>query len=135
MLHLAQVRHNPDLGKLELQLLAHQESSGNWVVKDSELIPVAEEMTPDLKEGMLVLANVDDCPQAITIENAADWVVNLLTEYFALKQEEENWRRDLTLQSQDLTRRNLEIETRTEQIQQLEEKLKQEKEALENDSN
>ena len=130
MLHLAQVHHNPSLDRLELQLLAYQESPGNWVVRDSELIPIAEEIAQDMKEGMLVLANIDDCSQNMTIENATDWVVNLLRENFALKQEEENWRRDLTLQSQDLTRRNLEIETRTEQIQQLEEKLKQEKEDL-----
>ena len=128
MLHLAQVHHNASLNRLELQLLAYQEALGNWVVRDSELIPVSGEIAQDMKEGMLVLATIDDCSQNITIENATDWVVNLLQEHFTLKQEEENWRRDLTLQSQDLTRRNLEIETRTEQIQQLEEKLKQEKE-------
>ena len=134
MLHLAQVHHNASLNRLELQLLAYQEALGNWVVRDSELIPVSEEIAQDMKEGMLVLATIDDCSQNITIENATDWVVNLLQEHFTLKQEEENWRRDLTLQSQDLTRRNLEIETRTEQIQQLEEKLKQEKEDWENNS-
>ena len=128
MLHLAQVHHNASLNRLELQLLAYQEALGNWVVRDSELIPVSGEIAQDMKEGMLVLATIDDCSQNIAIENATDWVVNLLQEHFTLKQEEENWRRDLTLQSQDLTRRNLEIETRTEQIQQLEEKLKQEKE-------
>ncbi len=51
MLHLAQVHHNANLNRLELQLLANQESSGNWVVRDSELIPVSEDMAQTLKEA------------------------------------------------------------------------------------
>jgi uncharacterized protein (DUF3084 family) len=43
----------------------------------------------------------------------------------------EQWRQDLTLQSQDLTRRHLEMEARREQIQTLEEDLKREKQQLE----
>ena len=131
MLHLAQVCNNPHSDKIELQLLAHQESEGNWVVSNLEFISIDEEMSQDIQAGMLILANIDDKPRIISIESAADWVLELVKQYFPLKYEEEKWRQDLTLQSQDLTRRNLEIETRTEQIQALEEKLKQEKEALE----
>ena len=131
MLHLAQVCNNHHLDRMELQLLAHQESEGNWVLSNLECISIDEEMSQDVQAGMLILANIDDKPRIISIENAADWVLELVKQYFPLKYEEEKWRQDLTLQSQDLTRRNLEIETRTEQIQQLEEKLKQEKEALE----
>ena len=132
MLHLAQVCHNPNSDNLELQLLAHQKPDGNWILSNLEFVPIDEEMSQDVQAGMLMLANIDENPRIISIENAASWVLELVKQYFPLKHEEEQWRKDLTLQSQDLTRRNLEIETRTEQIQQLEEKLKQEKEALEN---
>lgn len=131
MLHLAQVCNNPHSGRMELQLLAHQESEENWVLSNLEFISIDEEMSQDVQAGMLILANIDDKPRIISIESAADWVLELVKQYFPLKNEEEKWRQYLTLQSQDLTRRNLEIETRTEQIQALEEKLKQEKEALE----
>lgn len=131
MLHLAQVCHNPHANNLELQLLAHQKSDGNWVLSNLEFVPIDEEMSQNIQAGMLILANIDENPRIISIENAANWVLELVKQYFPLKYEEEQWRKDLTLQSQDLTRRNLEIETRTEQIQQLEEQLKQEKEALE----
>lgn len=131
MLHLAQVHKNPHSGKMELQLLACQQAEDEWVVSNSETLSVEEGTVQEIREGMLVLANIDENPQVKSIKDASDWVLGLVRQYCSLKQEEEQWRQDLTLQSQDLTRRNLEIETRTEQIQALEEKLKQEKEVLE----
>ena len=131
MLHLAQVQKNPNSGKVELQLLAHQESEGDWLVSDSQCIPLDEGKAKEVGEGMLVLVKLGEQSHLMSIEDATEWVVTLVSQYFPLKQEEENWRQDLTSQSQDLTRRNLEIETRTEQIQELEEKLKQEKEIIE----
>jgi hypothetical protein len=81
-----------------------------------------------------VLVKLSPTGEIETIEDATDWVINLVQIYIStgitpefLKQEAvkmENWQQSLTLQNQDLARRSLELEARREQIEALEESLK-----------
>ncbi|NEO97746.1 MAG: hypothetical protein F6K58_03365 [Symploca sp. SIO2E9] len=145
MLYLAQVQLNESVWNeksvqpLELRLLAIQQSEHCWAVIEPEVIPLTN--TESMTAGSLVLADISDNREVLKLENVKDWVLDLVKQYLTigvspsfLQQEAERteqWRQELTLQSQDLTRRHLEMEARREQIQTLEDKLKQEKEQLE----
>jgi hypothetical protein len=139
MLHLAQVQNNEGVGGLELKLLARQQSENSWAVINPENILLTN--SDSWNEGALVLVDLSDNQQVLSILNAKDWVLNLVQQYLttgvspAFLEEEalraEQWRQDLTIQSQDLTRRNLEMEARREQIQTLEEDLKRKEQQLE----
>ncbi|NEO29918.1 MAG: hypothetical protein F6K36_05595 [Symploca sp. SIO3C6] len=145
MLYLAQVklnesvRNEKNVQALELRLLAIQQSEHCWAVIEPERIPL--DNTESLVADSLVLAEISDDRKILNLENVKDWVLDVVKEYLTigvspsfLQQEAERteqWRQELTLQSQDLTRRHLEMEARREQIQTLEDKLKQEKEQLE----
>src|SRR4028118_286508 len=142
MLHLAQVQNNESVGGVELQLLARQQSENSWAVINKinpESIPLPK--TDPLSVGLLVLVELSDTQEVLSIQHATDWVFDFVQKYLTtgvtptFLQEEaertEQWRQDLTLQSQDLTRRHLEMEARREQIQTLEKDLKREKQELE----
>ncbi|MUL39367.1 hypothetical protein [Gloeocapsopsis dulcis] len=143
MLHLAQVQKQKLSGKLNLRLLAVQEAEYTWVILTEEkVIPPIEVLTiPDaeqLHEGLLVLLDLSPTGEIKHIENATNWVLDLIKTYLTtgitpafLQQETERaeqWRQTLTLQTQELARRSLEVEARREQIQALEESLKRERE-------
>lgn len=138
MLHLAQVRRNSTSGKKELQLLAHQKSEYVWVINDSTVLPFEQE---EFVEGMLLLIELGENSLIISAKEAKDWVLGLVKQYLTkdwispafIEAEQtriEQWRRELTSQSQDLTRLRLEIETRREQLQELEANLRLEREKL-----
>jgi hypothetical protein len=139
MLHLAQVQNNQTEGGVELRLLARQQSENSWALINSENIPLTN--TNFLNEGWLVLVELSDEREVLNIQDAKDWVLDLVQKYLTIgvsptflreeAERTEQWRQDLTLQSQDLTRRHLEMEARREQIQTLEEDLKREKQQLE----
>jgi len=144
MLYLAQVQNKLQAERIELLLLAVQTSENAWTTESSESIFLEENSPLDvslLTNGRLVLADLDENLQILAIQDAKEWVLGLVqklsttsSEPCSFGEEEatiEQWRQELTLQSQDMTRRNLEIETRREQIQELEQSLKQEKEQLE----
>jgi hypothetical protein len=143
MRHLAQVQKHQLSGKLNLRLLAVQEAEYTWIILTEEkVIPPAEVLTsPDaeqLHEGLLVLLELSSTGEIKQIENATNWVLELIKTYLTsgitptfLQQETERaeqWRQTLTLQTQELARRSLEVEARREQIQALEESLKRDRE-------
>lgn len=138
MLHLAQVQNNDSGEGVELRLLARQQSENSWVVINSESVPLTN--TNFLNEGWLVLVELSDNQEVLKIQDAKDWVLDVVQKYLTngvtptfLREEAERteqWRQDLTLQSQDMTRRHLEMEARREQIQTLEEDLKRDKQQL-----
>ena len=138
MLHLAQVQNNDSAGGVELQLLARQNPEHTWAVINPESIPLTN--SKSLNEGLLILVDLSENREILSIHQAKDWVLDFVQKYLTIEvsptflQEEaervEQWRQDLTLQSQDLTRRNLELDARREQLQTLEEELKQEKQQL-----
>ncbi|KAM3097754.1 hypothetical protein ACKFKG_07635 [Phormidesmis sp. 146-35] len=140
MLHLAQVQKKGYLGKAGLHLLATQKSENIWVVNAEEEVILASEANV-YSENMLVLVELSNTQQVLSIQNAKDWVVDLVQKFLIngvtpafLHQETERaeqWRQSLTLQSQELDRRALELEARREQIQSLEEDLKREKKQFE----
>jgi hypothetical protein len=141
MLYLAQVHKNDFLEQYQLRLLARQESQNFWLtIADSDsavltietVIFLGKENT--ISHNLLVLVKLSATNKIETIEDATDWVMNLVKTYLStgitpefLKQEAEkmeNWQQSLTLQNQDLARRSLELEARREQIEALEESLK-----------
>ena len=140
MRYFAEVQKNESSGSLELRILAEQTSDNIWAVVDKEfIVPVSE--IPSLSEGFLVLADLGENQQILSIHEAKNWVLDLVQQYLTssitptfLQQEAEraeHWRQDLTLQSQELARKNLEMEARREQIQTLEQELEQKKKQLE----
>jgi small-conductance mechanosensitive channel len=140
MLHLAQVQNNESVGGVELQLLACQQIENSWTVLNPETVLFTN--TNSLQEGLLVLVELSDNKEVLSIQHAKDWVLDLVQKYLTggmttttfLEEEAsraEKWRQELTLQSQDLTRRNLEMEARREQIQTLEEDLEPQRQRLE----
>lgn len=139
MLYLAQVKKNLISGDKELQLLAQKKSNDIWSMCNCKTRPLDQENL--LSEGLLVMVDLDENNQILSIKEAKEWVLHLVDQYlsdntitpeFVQKEQEriEKWRQELSSQSQDLTRRSLEIETRREQLQELEENLMREKEKL-----
>ena len=124
-----------------LKLLAQQKGDYAWVSLDDGDNCVSAEAI-DYGEGTLVLVEVSSARHVEQIQDATQWVLDMVEQYLtlgitpAILQEEmqraEQWRQSLTLKSQELGRRALEMEARRDQIQELEENLKQEKEKLEN---
>lgn len=143
MLHLAQVQKCSATDGIELALLATQTSEQEWAIdKRGTLLAETRALATValLGEGTLLLIDLDESGRVTHAEAATDWILSLVQQQAStgnrrlLREEEERieqWRQELTLQSQDITRRNLEIETRREQMEVLENSLKQEKEKLE----
>jgi hypothetical protein len=140
MLHLAQVKNNKSVGGMELKLLARQHSENLWALIQSEKhIPFPN--TDALSDGLLVLVELSNNYEIVDVKPATDWMLDVVQQYLtigvspAFLEEEaerrEQWRQDLTLQSQDLTRQRAEMEARREQIQTLEEDLRRENQRLE----
>lgn len=123
-----------------LKLLAQQKGDYAWVSLDEGDNCIWAEAI-DYGEGSLVLVEVSSAREVQQIQDATQWVLDMVEQYLtlgitpAILQEEmqraEQWRQSLTLKSQELGRRALEMEARRDQIQELEENLKQEKEKLE----
>lgn len=140
MLHLARITKKALLGKTELQILARQRSEYAWDVIADEQMMISTDVGA-FSEGMLVLLDLSDDNEASNLQDATNWVLEVMGQYLAigitpeqLQQEierAEQWRQSLTLQSQEVGRRALETEARRDQIQQLEENIKKEKEEIE----
>ncbi|AFY43627.1 hypothetical protein [Nostoc sp. PCC 7107] len=136
MLYLAQVHKNEFLDQYQLRLLARQETDQLWaMIPEEAFILLGKGKT--ISEGLLVLVELSATGEIAKLEEASNWVMNLVQAYLTtgitpelLQQEAERaeqWRQSLTLQNQDLARRSLELEARREQIQALEESLKRER--------
>ncbi len=133
MLHLAQVQQNQISDEPELKILATQESETSWSLPTKEFI-LSIPHSKNLHEGLLVLVETNEKQVVTNIQSARNWVLDFVEKYLTLgitpgflQQEAarvEEWRKDLTLQSQELGRKQWEMEARREQIQALEEELK-----------
>ncbi|MDX2240896.1 MAG: hypothetical protein NW224_09450 [Leptolyngbyaceae cyanobacterium bins.302] len=140
MLHLAQVEKIESSGKVGVRLIARQRSEYSWVVvAEQETVPL--DGNTKYGEGNLVLVTLSETREVMQVESANSWLIDIIQTFLkngitpTFLQEEseraEQWRQNLTLQSQDLDRRALELEARREQIEQLEETLKREKKQME----
>lgn len=136
MLYLAQVRKNEFLEQYQLRLLARKEADNIWaMIPEEAFILLGKGNT--MSEKLLVLVELSATGDIEKIEEATDWVLNLVQIYLTtgitpdvIQQEverAEQWRQSLTLQNQDLARRSLELEARREQIQALEENIKRDR--------
>ncbi|WP_035985206.1 hypothetical protein [Leptolyngbya sp. KIOST-1] len=140
MQYLAKVQKKAFLGGAELLLLAEQTSESTWVPLSTERIVETTRLLA-FQEGNLVLVELDNLNQIVTVQDATPWVLDLVEHYLtygvtpeALEQEierAERWRQSLTLKSQEVDRRALETAARRDEIQELERSLKQEREELE----
>lgn len=139
MLYLAQVQINPDSEEIQLHVLARQESEYVWSVGNSETLVLTKESS--LCTGVLVLVEMAQDNQIISIQDAKEWILSILQQYLTknainpqfIETEQskvEQWRQEITAQNLDLNRRALEIETRREQLQELEQELKRDREKL-----
>ena len=139
MLYLAQVEIDPNCPKIQLQVLAHQESEYVWSVDNSQTLLLTKESS--LCPGVLVLVETGTDEQIISIQDAKEWILSILQQHLTenainpqfIKKEQskvEKWRQEITAQNLELNRRALEIETRREQLQELEQELKRDREEL-----
>jgi hypothetical protein len=134
MLYLAQVTKNPYLNELEFQLLVVETNEHLWQRTSGTLYMENRETLQQFNEGVLVLLEVDENKQILQIDNAKNWILDIITEFlnepkltveFIQQQEAriEQARQEITSKNLDLTRRQLEIETQREQIQAVESSL------------
>jgi hypothetical protein len=134
MLYLAQVTKNPYLNELELQLLVMETNEHLWQKTSGTLYIENRETLQQFNEGVLVLLEVDENKQILQIDNAKNWMLDIITEFLNeprltpefIQQEEariEQGRQELTSKNLDLTRGQLELETQREQIQAVESSL------------
>jgi small-conductance mechanosensitive channel len=140
MLYLAQVCHVETLDKINIRLFAVETTQETWAILPNQNHILTCDNSAGLTEGLLVLVEISSSGQIVRIQEANNWVLELIQTYLTkgitpdFLQEEfekiEQWRQTLTLQSQELSRRMIEVETRREQIQNLEETLKREKRLL-----
>ena len=139
MLYLAQVEIDPDVEKIQLQILARQESEYVWEVDNSKTLLLTKESS--LCEGVLVLVEINQEQQIISILDAKEWILGILQQHLTKnainpqfitteQSKVEKWRQEITAQNLELNRRALEIETRREQLQELEQELKKDREEL-----
>jgi hypothetical protein len=139
MLYLAQVEIDPNSAEIQLQVLARQESEYVWSVDNSQTLFLTKESS--LCGGVLVLVEIGQEQQIISIQDAKEWILSILQQYLTKnainpqfieveQSKVEKWRQEITAQNLDLNRRALEIETRREQLQELEQELKRDREEL-----
>ncbi len=140
MLCLAQVETEQSADRLELRILARQRSEYAWAIANEQDTFSCAKAT-QYAQGSLVLLTLSDTYEVLEISDVKDWLLDIVgtllvtgvTPQFLQQEFEraEQWRQNLTLQSQDLDRRALELEARREQLEQLEETLKREKKQME----
>jgi len=134
MLYVAQVTKNPYLNELELQLLVMETNEHLWQKTSGTLYMENRETLQKFNEGVLVLLEVDENKQILQIDNAKNWMLDIITEFLNeprltpefIQEEEariEEGRQEITSKNLDLTRRQLELETQREQIQAVESSL------------
>ena len=134
MLYLAQVTKNPYLNELELQLLVMKTDEHLWQKTSGTLYMENRETLQKFNEGILVLVKVDENKQILQIDNAKNWILDIIENFLSeprltpefIQQEEariEEGRQEITSKNLDLTRRQLELETQREQIQAVESSL------------
>jgi hypothetical protein len=141
MLYLAKVSLTRETGEASLQLLARQKSEHHWVISTNKPSIALPHEGCSYGDGVLVVARLNSDRQVESIEDATDWVLDVIEKYllrgiapdvlYKEAERAEEWRKDLTLKTQDLARRALELETRRDQIQELEKKLESERQQLE----
>ncbi len=131
MQYLAEVRKIQAMlgsGKVEIRLLARNTSENNWqALGNDEILQVQDaNQAKDLKDGQLVLAEININKQVQGLQDAAKRIVLTLQTFTRaqekFKQSEEDieqWKQSLNYQSQELHRREMELEQREQDLEQV----------------
>jgi chromosome segregation ATPase len=142
--YLAEVRKTQAMlggGKVEIRLLARNTSENNWqAVGNEEVLQIQDtNQAKDLKDGQMVLAEINLNKQVQGIQDAAKRIVLTLQTFTRaqekFKQSEEDieqWKQSLNYQSQELHRREMELEQREQELEQVDAR-KQEVDALQDE--
>ncbi|MGD1899977.1 MAG: hypothetical protein ACFB16_23900 [Phormidesmis sp.] len=140
MQYLAKVHSKYSPGTTQLQLLAINPSEHVWELITPSKIVITSQEVP-FNEQVLVLVEMENEDQVVTMKDATEWVTDFVAEYLTLGltprgledelERAEQWRQSLTLQSQEVRRRALETAARRDEIQNLEKRLKLDHEASE----
>lgn len=140
MQYLAEVRKTQAMlsAKVEIRLLARNTSENNWqAVGNDEILTVQDaNQAKDLKDGQLVLAEVNANKQVQAVQDATKRLVLTLQtftraqEKFRQSEEDiEQWKQSLNYQSQELHRREMELEQKEQELEYIDAK-RQEVDAL-----
>jgi chromosome segregation ATPase len=141
--YLAEVRKTQAMlsARVEIRLLARNTSENNWqAVGNEEILAIQDaNQAKDLKDGQLVLAEINLNKQVQGIQDAAKRIVLTLQtftraqEKFRQSEEDiEQWKQSLNYQSQELHRREMELEQKEQEFEQIDAR-RQEVDALQED--
>ncbi len=136
--------------KASVRLLARNAGENNWQnINNEQILPVTDgSQAQDLKDGQLVIAEVNSNNQVQSVQDATKRLVSILQtfsrtqEKFRTAEEDvEQWRQSLNFQSQELHRRERELEQkelefehldiRRQEVEEAEAKLNQQRAELE----
>lgn len=133
MQYLAEVRKTQAMlsAKVEVRLLARNTSENNWqAVGNDEILTLQDaNQAKDLKDGQLVLAEVNANKQVQGVQDASKRLVLMLQtftraqEKFRQSEEDiEQWKQSLNYQSQELHRREMELEQKEQELEYIDAK-------------
>ncbi|MEN9205322.1 MAG: pilus motility taxis protein HmpF [Thermostichales cyanobacterium SZTDM-1c_bins_54] len=128
MLYLAEL-NKPNFGRVTLQLLAKQVQQDTWQAVNEEAIPIEGKAAQDIlriKDGAMVLADVNNNRQPVQIREAAKQLVTYLQgmgrlqeKARAQEEEVESVKQALLYQQQILQTRELELAQREQELHQI----------------
>ena len=143
MQYLAEVKKTSGMlgARTEVKLLARNTSENNWqAINNEETISVQDaNQARDLKDGQLVLADVNNAKQIQSLQDASKRIVLILQNFSRLegkfKQGEEDieqWKQSLNYQAKELQSRERELEQKAQEFEQIEAR-KQEVDSLQDE--
>jgi LPS O-antigen subunit length determinant protein (WzzB/FepE family) len=125
MQYLAEVEKVTKLigsGRIELKLLAYQQSEKKWCPLSTEEV-ITVESADEFKVGAVVLVDLNELKQVKQIQNASRSLVYILQSYSGLaqklKEQEEDrklWEHTRTYQKQEFARRRTELQNLEQRI-------------------
>jgi len=141
--YLAEVKKTSGMlgARTEVKLLARNTSENNWqAINNEETISVQDaNQARDLKDGQLVLADVNNAKQIQSLQDASKRIVLILQNFSRLegkfKQGEEDieqWKQSLNYQAKELQSRERELEQKAQEFEQIEAR-KQEVDSLQDE--
>ncbi|NJK60444.1 MAG: hypothetical protein HC918_09690 [Oscillatoriales cyanobacterium SM2_1_8] len=112
---------------VKVRLLAKNVSENTWQAVNDETLNIADpNQAKDLKDGQLVIADINNNKQVQNLQDASRRLVLVLQNFSRLEQkykqgEEdiEQWKQSLNYQSQELHRRELELEEKEQELENL----------------
>ncbi len=124
--------------KTEVKLLARNTSDNNWQsISNDETVPVPDSnQARDLKDGQMVLVDINNNKNIQSIQDASKRLVLLLQNFSRLQdkfkqgeEEIEQWKQSLNYQSQELHRREVELADREQELEQIDIRRKEAEES------